>query len=410
MKPKLLFILPTLPGTPATFSERRFFAMWDSLNELYEIHVLYSHFPVDGVNAVAELRARAITVFSVHEIAKKGVYAFDKQMALLMKEHSYQSIYFSSIYSAKYYIPFLALSPIDARIIIDGGKTRHVEEKLRASNIKSSYYSQAVAHKNFRITRLPEIAIYRHADVVVVFDSMVGDVLKDSLPNQEIRVVSEINSEKDLDRICFETREAFAAAAASPRMLKYPVSEPIMLNYEISNIIAAYNDALRRSTDRYATIVPPGTMIDTFTIERMIFCAESDKNIGIVSPVSSVVLAQAVSSRDIAQFRPQHFIANIGHWHESKHLEEPCFLVRREALAKVGYFDDRFQTLSYALYDFSLKLFQAGYSHVITHEAFVYYAQRHSDSDTLLHEDKSRFVKKWALDGAEFLEKMSHKL
>lgn len=405
MKDKILFILPSLPGGVMNMRDRRLFCMWEALAERYEIHVLYSHNLSTTKESIEALAARGITVMSVREIAKHGLFSFDKQIAMLMNERSYKTIYFQSIYSAKYYIPFLVLSRIRTSIVIDGGKARHIEEKIRATDSKSSMLAQAVAYKNYRISRLSEIALYRHADMIIVPDQVCRNILKEGLPDKEIRQISEMRDPSDSERIIFETREAFDAAAPFPVAVNHPVPETIIIQADASPIVAAYNTALRRIVGRYAILVPPGAMIDQFTLERMGFCADSDHEIGLVSPVSNRVLSNPVSPENLSPFRMHHFISNIAHWSETKRPAEPCFLVRHDIINKIGYFDDRYQTLSYALYDYSLKLFQAGYFHVVTNEAFVYYTEHHVDNMEALTIDKKMFLHKWAHIGTSFLEK-----
>jgi hypothetical protein len=214
VKEKILFVLPALPGVDSHMRDRRLFCMLKSLIEQYEIHVLYSQTLSNTAASIEALHALGLTVMSVHELAKHSAYTFDKQIATLMGEHEYQSIYFHSIYSARYYLPFLVLSSVNVRIIIDGGKARYIDEKIRANDPKTSPVARAVANKQFRIARLPEIAIYRHADVIIVPDALCLDVVKSSLPDRQVQVIADMRTEADIETISRETRAAFDAVAA----------------------------------------------------------------------------------------------------------------------------------------------------------------------------------------------------
>lgn len=164
----------------------------------------------------------------------------------------------------------------------------------------------------------------------------------------------------------------------------------------------AANAGLAASHGAWMVLINSDTEVSTEWRERMVACGASDDRIGIVGPLSNTASWQSV---------PEIFSAD-GDWAENSLPEDMdisgyskllqrysglvyprlaflngfCFMIRKECLEEVGYFDETLFPQGYGEEnDFCIRARHQGWSLAVADDVFVYHAQSKSYSHDRRH-------------------------
>lgn len=153
----------------------------------------------------------------------------------------------------------------------------------------------------------------------------------------------------------------------------------------------AANLALRCTTAPYVVLLNSDTLVTPLWLERLVACAESDPNIGLVGPLSNTASWQSIpeveSKGDWATntfdpgVTPELMAEWVAQWSAQAYprvafLNGFCLLLKREVLKTVGVFDEgRFGEGYGEENDLCLRAGAAGWHLSIADDAFVYHAQ-----------------------------------
>lgn len=76
-----------------------------------------------------------------------------------------------------------------------------------------------------------------------------------------------------------------------------------------------------------------------------------------------------------------------------------CMLLRKDAIRKVGYLDERYEPGNFDDFDYSFRLTDAGYRLMVAESVFIHHAMHASHTegmlDDLLQTNHKKFVQKW---------------
>ncbi|MCL4832184.1 MAG: glycosyltransferase [Caldilineaceae bacterium] len=163
-----------------------------------------------------------------------------------------------------------------------------------------------------------------------------------------------------------------------------------------SGYTKAANRGMRISDGEYVVLLNSDTIVTEQWLERMIACAESDQQIGLVGPLSNTASWQSVpailhgndwaenalpASLDIDGWA--HLLARHSGriYPEMPFLNGFCLLVRRQLLTVIGHFDENAFGAGYGEEnDFALRARKAGWKLALADDAYVYHAQSRSYS------------------------------
>jgi GT2 family glycosyltransferase/glycosyltransferase involved in cell wall biosynthesis len=159
----------------------------------------------------------------------------------------------------------------------------------------------------------------------------------------------------------------------------------------------AANVGLRQSSADFVVLLNSDTIVTTDWLDRLVACAESNPQVGLVGPLSNTASWQSIPE-----------IEHQGDWAEN-HLPEGvdlqemgrrvtrysarlyptlpflngfCYMIRRAVIDQIGYFDEDNFGVGYGEEDdFTLRARQASWLVAIADDAYVYHAQSRSYSN-----------------------------
>ncbi len=159
----------------------------------------------------------------------------------------------------------------------------------------------------------------------------------------------------------------------------------------------AANIGLRASKSDYTVLLPAGTVVTFGWLERIISCAASDEQLGVVGPVSGV----ADRAADPPDGNGSSVLTSLPGWltpdgmgllvsslSEGARPRVPvvdgsCYAIKRAVIEAIGFFDaERFAEGHSEDVDFSRRAAQAGFELAIADDAYVHRAKpRTGDSN-----------------------------
>jgi GT2 family glycosyltransferase len=159
----------------------------------------------------------------------------------------------------------------------------------------------------------------------------------------------------------------------------------------------AANVGLKSSTAEFVVLLNSDTIVATPWLDRLIECAESDEQIGIVGPLSNTaswqsvprisengdwarnVLPDGLEVRDMASLVSD---CSVRAFPRVGFLNGFCLLIRRALMDDIGYFDDDAFGGGYGEEnDYCLRATEAGWKLAVAEDTYVYHAQSKSYSD-----------------------------
>lgn len=159
----------------------------------------------------------------------------------------------------------------------------------------------------------------------------------------------------------------------------------------------AANQGLRKSKSKYVVLLNSDTIVTNEWIDRMIQCAESSNNIGIVGPLSNTASWQSIPEiTENGDWAKNTLPENISIKEMGKLISEYsgriyprlpflngfCLLIKRELIEKIGYFDEKTFGKGYGEEnDYCIRALKAGWDLAIADDVYIYHAQSKSYSN-----------------------------
>ncbi|MBR3322064.1 glycosyltransferase family 2 protein [Candidatus Saccharibacteria bacterium] len=177
--------------------------------------------------------------------------------------------------------------------------------------------------------------------------------------------------------------------------VKYKNKITLLNNEENLGFVATVNKGIKLSKND-VVLLNSDAVVSKNWLEKMVMCGEKDKNIATVTPlannVTPVGLPESFRKRGFPESYNFERMANLVEKY-SMHLypEVPsahgfCMYIKREAVKKVGYFDEKTFGKGYGEEnDFCFRCFEYGYYHVLCDDTYVL----HKGSQSFL--DKKKF-------------------
>jgi GT2 family glycosyltransferase len=186
-----------------------------------------------------------------------------------------------------------------------------------------------------------------------------------------------------------ETRDYVAAFADSQ-------GAALIRNEKAKGYTFAANQGLRRSRAEYVVLLNSDTVVTPLWLDRMVACAESDEQVGLVGPLSNAASWQSVPEL----FRDDEWADNtlpegfkvgdmaklLAQFSARIHPPVPflngfCLMIKRGVIEQLGYFDEEAFGRGYGEEnDYCLRARKAGRQLRVADDAYVYHAQSRSYS------------------------------
>ncbi len=185
----------------------------------------------------------------------------------------------------------------------------------------------------------------------------------------------------------------------------------IITNTDNLGFPKAINQGLRKAQGEYLVIANNDIVVTNGWLKKLIAHAESNKNIGIVGPVSNKVSGvQLLKEANYQSIEEMHeFAEEVSREHSGRYFEFPrvaflCTLIKREVIEKIGGLDEQFSPGNYEDDDYCLRAQLAGFKTVIAQDVFVHHygsksftAEGNEKYGRLLEKNKKKFINKWGV-------------
>lgn len=182
----------------------------------------------------------------------------------------------------------------------------------------------------------------------------------------------------------------------------------LVLNKNNFGFPRAVNQALKIAEGDFLLLVNNDIVVTKNWLNRMIEVAESDKEIGIVGPISnSVSGVQLDKNAKYESIEQMHKYAqlvsrkNKGKIEEFPRVAFLCTLIKKEVIDKIGGLDERFSPGNFEDDDFCLRAQLAGYKTVIAKDVFIH----HYGSVSFKQNGANEYGKRLKINEQKFIEK-----
>ncbi|MDE1976674.1 MAG: glycosyltransferase family 2 protein [Elusimicrobia bacterium] len=178
----------------------------------------------------------------------------------------------------------------------------------------------------------------------------------------------------------------------------------------------AVNQGMKAAKGDYFVWLNNDTVVTDGWLGRMTGWAARSPRVGAVGPSSNApgVSFQLVDGAPKAG-KIQGFARAISEMNAGRSVWVPlitgfCFLVKREAVDRIGFLDERFGLGIYEDYDYCMRLRQAGYGILMAQDVFIHHSWhrtfKHNGVDSLEAEANNRdlFIHKWCRLAMEFVD------
>lgn len=181
----------------------------------------------------------------------------------------------------------------------------------------------------------------------------------------------------------------------------------------------ANNQGIKIAKGEYVLLLNNDVILSRNWLEKLVICMESDKNIGVVGPLTNHAVGQQVinytfskKNNDVLKFAEIINMKYSGVYEHTHRIIGFCMLIKREVIDQVGLLDERFGPGGFEDYDYCLRVNQHGYKIMIAKDVFVYhfggrgYSKNDLDYNNLRKQNFQIFVDKWVKKALEVLEFM----
>lgn len=163
----------------------------------------------------------------------------------------------------------------------------------------------------------------------------------------------------------------------------------LIANAENVGFAAANNQAIVASTGRYVLLLNSDTIAHAGSIERLVRFADAHPDAGIVGPMlqnpdgsfqgsfadlptlwSEFLSVSGIGSRVHGRWFPNYGPQRSAHNQRVGYIQGACMLVRRAAIAQVGWMDERYFMYSEEV-DWCLRMHRAGWAVWYTPDATI---------------------------------------
>ncbi len=191
------------------------------------------------------------------------------------------------------------------------------------------------------------------------------------------------------------------------QLARYPEVR-LIRNAENRGFPAAVNQGLVAATGEHILLLNNDAVVTNGWLERMLEVAASDKNIGVVGPMSnSISGAQFDREARYSTIEAMHAYAGEMSRARSGQVQVVprvaffCTLITRQVIQALGGVDERFSPGNYEDDDYCLRANIAGYRSVIAKDVFIH----HYGSKSFLADGEERYKNRLEANRAIFVQK-----
>lgn len=202
---------------------------------------------------------------------------------------------------------------------------------------------------------------------------------------------------------------AKAAALGDPHLR-------VIRNASNRGFAAAINQGMEAARGAHLVWLNNDTIVTPGWLDRLVAASERAPWVGAVGPCTGEINGlQKVPApyRDLSslpQFAEARALMNAGRVTHAHRLAGFCFLVKREAVRRVGLLDENFGQGCYEDFDYCLRLRQAGYELLVAEDVFIHHHGHKTFEGNGVSSARARavnreiFIDKWCRRALVFLD------
>jgi len=175
---------------------------------------------------------------------------------------------------------------------------------------------------------------------------------------------------------------------------------PVLLlrNETARGYTCAANQGMQAADSEALILLNSDTIVTPWWLDRLVACAESDAELGMVGPLSNTASWQSIPEiayrgdwasnplpldMQVAQMGARIAALSVRLYPRLPFLNGFCLLIKRALIAAIGYFDEAQFAQGYGEEnDYCLRAAQAGWSLAVADDVYIYHAQSKSYSHT----------------------------
>ncbi len=402
MRKILVISQKELVQKPIFKQDKNLIELFDILTQENEVQLLYLHKNTKDENKDDEKsKFSDITTYSLRDMMHKNL--LKKNLKDLIEQNKFETIIFTSYYMAQIIMPYIEEVIETINIIVDFrlSPLEYVCQQYKDEREKNYQNFQPV-YRSFKINFLQSMAIIKNSDYLI-FDKDTDTSLLKKEKITNIILISEINKSFAKNRksakklkmvsICINS-ENFSSKIIGAEQVKKDETTYVINNSKYSNLADKINTVISDTDADYFFICNSKLTILPDVLKVMEEYLQFNDNIALTSPLTMHV-------RDNVQMQNKISFAeqrnnNFSNWEEgSPLLFSDCFMIKKAFVKKIGYFDNNFKTLEYALFDFILRLYQTNAYYFIMKDIPVFKSMSIKRDVSLFKEDKIYLCNKW---------------
>lgn len=318
-----------------------------------------------------------------------------------IRQGNFETIIFTSYSMAQFILPRIKEICSDINIIVDFrlSQLEYILQKYKAETSKK-YQNLYLLNKSFKIYFFQAISVFNMSDANIFGEDIELDLLK----KEKIKNIIDIadicnplkkenkNNNLKIETICINSDNFASRATVSQRTKKDGVN---YVNFsKTGNLIDDINNIIFKTNSKFIFVYNSKLKIFPTTSDELVKYLAFNDNIGVVAPVTSYVQGNTDKKLEIA-FEEQRN-NNFANSEESNpSLFSECFIVNKDFFKKFGYFDPKFKTVNFALFDFLMKLYQNKIYFFTVKDIAVFKALSVKQPLSLFKKDREYLCSKW---------------
>ena len=169
-----------------------------------------------------------------------------------------------------------------------------------------------------------------------------------------------------------------------------------------------YNQGIKAASTRYMVLLNNDCVVSHNWISNMLCCIKKEPGIGIVGPRANRVPGRQRLERDFQNMEDLHtFTADFNQpdsvkWFPVSSLSGFCYLMKKELVEAVGYFDEAYGPGTHEDADYCIRARLAGFKLFCAGDVFIYHFSHRTffanniDLQQLYRYNKYLFNRKWS--------------
>ncbi len=411
MKNILIVSQKEITENPVFKQEKNLNYIVDMLNSDNKVDLLYLHKNINIANSESisnneqEQKYMNINKICIRDLMSRNM--LQQNLKELIKNNKYEEIIFMSYSLAQFVMPYIE-EELNSMVVIIDYRLSNLSYLLQQYKEESQrlYCDFQNIYKQFRLNFLQSILIFQKGDYFI-FDKDNSDVclleeenIKNIISVDDIKNISikkETNKNNEGNKIFEIEINSDNFSVKTPfNVNKKSESSCIVYDSKYSNSIDIINKIINDSKFEYFFIHKTRLNILPQVAQMLSQYLSFNKKLCVISPIS-------VYSRDNSTITQQQYSfylqrkGNYSNWEKTAPFQlSDCFMIKKSFFKKYGYFDTKYKTIDYALFDFVMRVYQKRDYYCTAKDVSIFKMSNSIKNLEAFKEDKQYLCNKWS--------------